>query len=72
MSIAIRFADMPAGVRNRWFNWAASHDWGGEAPRWNEDGTLAVSVAAVDKNGVWFTEHFDADTPKALRDWAGY
>lgn len=65
MSAALqtRFRDMPPGVRNRWVDWCFSHDWCVSA---GQNGCREFFVE--DRDG----EEHRFETPKQLRDWAGY
>lgn len=65
-ALALKFADMPSGIANRWLAWARSHDW-------------CESVAIIDgKLELWTSDEMLAriivrfSNPLELRDWAGY
>lgn len=69
-----KFADMPAPVRQRWLDWANSHDWGGDGK------ARFVSHQNVGECVMETTCHAGGDaveiayhaTPRELRNWAGY
>ena len=69
------FKDMPEPVRQRWLDWADSHDWGQGIHRaYYSRVTNEVVVAGyeVQPNGdghIVFARH---SCPRDLKAWAGY
>lgn len=69
-----KFADMPEGERKCWLAWANSHDWGGgHAAHFAEDtGNLIAYGQMHHPETGWISETTYHETPRDLRNWAGY
>ena len=73
--MAIKFSDMSEYQRRQVYAWAASHDWGGNEPRWGDGealGYLLVSCWVSERDGRGYIEPARFDNMSDLRDWAGY
>lgn len=72
MSISLGFDGMSIGDRAAWLAWAEAHNWGGDsAPRYvKRHGKIAMETSSGDiSDAVEIAYH---NSPKELRDWAGY
>jgi hypothetical protein len=72
MANSTKFADMSVTQRNKWVDWANSHDWGSKPAFATEAGNIKVFCAAKDDCGDWYDDSYIATSPADLRGWAGY
>jgi len=67
-----KFADMNDIQRDRWVDWANSHDWGSKPAFMSPEFNLIAYCAAKDDCGDWYDDQGVFSTPREMRDWAGY
>lgn len=72
MSINTKFEDMTGPQIIRWQDWCKSHDWG-ESAYYQQGriyGLVDISFKAGDTQAT--QELVSFETPREIRDWAGY
>ena len=67
-----RFSDMTQNARLGWLLWAREHDWGRGAVM-SDDGKLSgMSCLVTHRDGSSEVERPTFETPREMKDWAGY